>query len=220
MADDTVPTPLAAAMTTLEATPPNQPTPTTPATPAEPTLKTDSLLNDDGTPKAEEPKAVAPEKYADFTVPDGFKLDPVVLETVLPVFKELGLTQEAAQKLVDIQTAREANLIKAGKDAYEAMRSGWQAETKAEFGTKLTSDVIPEIGRALALLPPEVSAPFRQAMDVTGAGDNVGFVRAFYALAKLVNEGKPVVPGAPNVSKRPDGRPVSAAQAIYGDNSA
>src|SRR5690242_6551785 len=39
----------------------------------------------------------APEAYADFTAPQGFQLNKDAIAKALPVFKELNLTQDAAQ---------------------------------------------------------------------------------------------------------------------------
>ncbi|HET9131900.1 MAG TPA: hypothetical protein VFO86_13180, partial [Terriglobia bacterium] len=47
----------------------------------------------------------APEKYADFTLPEGFKFDDKTLEAATAVFKDLNLSQEGAQKLVDLYAA-------------------------------------------------------------------------------------------------------------------
>ena len=41
---------------------------------------------------------LAPETYADFTLPEGVELDTALLTDAAPLFKELGLTQEQAQK--------------------------------------------------------------------------------------------------------------------------
>jgi hypothetical protein len=48
-------------------------------------------------------KTGAPEEYAEFTLKEGQTLDQAALDYALPIFKELGLTQEQAQKLVNIQ---------------------------------------------------------------------------------------------------------------------
>ena len=54
---------------------------------------------DDG-PK-DEAQQGAPEAYTEFTVPEGYKLEGERLEQTQALFKELGLSQDKAQKLVD-----------------------------------------------------------------------------------------------------------------------
>ncbi|MBQ9240552.1 MAG: hypothetical protein IJ164_04325 [Duodenibacillus sp.] len=53
--------------------------------------------------KSEEPKG-APEKYDDFSVPEGYELDKGVSEAFKGVAKELGLTQENAQAVITKMT--------------------------------------------------------------------------------------------------------------------
>lgn len=52
-------------------------------------------------PKDEPPAAVVPEAY-ELKAPDDQALDPKALELATPVFKELGLTNDQAQKVVDL----------------------------------------------------------------------------------------------------------------------
>lgn len=72
------------------------------------------LTKNDGTvldPKKDEPKAkdepapVAPEAY-EFKLPDDRQVDPALVEAATPIFKELNLTQEQAQKVVDLYDAQ------------------------------------------------------------------------------------------------------------------
>jgi hypothetical protein len=51
--------------------------------------------------KATEAASAAPEKYEAFTMPEGITADQTLVEHFSPVFKEVGLSQEAAQKIVD-----------------------------------------------------------------------------------------------------------------------
>ena len=46
----------------------------------------------------------APEKYEDFKLPEGMEVNTDLLDKATPVFKELNLTQDQAQKMVDLQT--------------------------------------------------------------------------------------------------------------------
>jgi hypothetical protein len=159
----------------------------TPAVPVDPTLAA-----------TEAKPPVVPETY-DFKAPEGYTLDPKVIETASPIFKELGLTQEQAQKLVDFQTKLTADSNKEMSSLIEKTRADWVAQVKADkdIGNKLP-EVTAEIGKAKALLPADVRAAFDDAMNLTGAGDHPAFVKAFYLLAKQVNEGKPVTGAGPS----------------------
>ena len=209
-ADTTTTTP------TSEAIPPSS-TETTPA-------EGETLLSD----KKPETASTAPETYAAFKAPEGVTLDPKLLETVTPIFKELGLSQEAAQKLIDLQVARELESAKAPKATYDTLRSDWRKETTShkdisDFVDKASGKtgiegVKVNIGRALAALgDTELASGFKSAMDLTGAGDNPHFVRVFNKLASLVVEGTAVRGNGPSAvgQRAPGSRPPSPAQAIY-----
>lgn len=148
-------------------------------------------------PKASEPKVgdkpVAPEKY-EFTAPEGLTLDEATVTEASIVFKELGLTNEQAQKLVDFQGKLAKTQAEAPYKAYDAMREGWQNEVKAD---KDIGHILPKvketIGKALDTLgDPALVASFKEGMNLTGAGDHPAFVKAFYKLAQSVVEGSHV----------------------------
>src|SRR5690348_11287255 len=111
-------------------------TSTQPTTSPEPTT--------DGTPESAT-KPVVPDEYK-FTAPEGAKLDDALIAEATPVFKELGLDQAAAQKLIDIVNKRSGAQADLAVKAVEEMRSGWQSEVKSEFGGKIDS-IKADVGR-------------------------------------------------------------------------
>lgn len=202
------------------------PTPTTPTEPSEPTTKAEDAKAPAATDAKPAPTTGAPEKYADFAAPDGYTLDAKLIETAAPIFKELGLTQDQAQKLVSLQAQQMIEAAKAPQAAYEAMRQEWRnkvsgdAEIKAYAteGKTGTDAVKVDIGRALATLPPDVANEFKAAMDVTGAGDHPAFVKAIWKLSQSVIEGKPVSGRGPSAHGQVDpSRPAkpTPAAAMY-----
>lgn len=150
----------------------------------------------------EEPKTdvKAPDAYAAFTAPEGFTLDPKAIEAATPIFKELGLTQEQAQRLVSLNAAQQIEAAKAPQATYEATRRDWQAKVHADTemaaysrdGKTGLDAVKIDLGRAIAVMGPELGKEFKAAMDLTGAGDNPAFVKGFWKLAQQVVEGKSV----------------------------
>ena len=184
--------------------------------------------------KPEEPKVEAktepakvdptkvPETYADFTAPEGMAINKEALEAALPVFKKLGLTQEQAQELVNVQTAREAALAKASQGDYASMREGWRKDVLANpelsTGGKIKPEVLQTIGRAIdGIMDPKLAADFRQIVDTTGVGDNPAFVRTIFKMAQQLTEGRPVAAGGPSVHGQtaPGAKPTSIASAMY-----
>jgi len=170
-----------------DATPPSDPTKSTDPT-QPPPAKADA-----GT--------TVPEKY-EFKAPDNYTIDPAAIAAATPIFKELGLTQDQAQKLMDIQIAREIALAKAPDEAVRTMRNGWRGETESHAEIKATVDknsgktgmdaVKVNIARTLSVLPVDLQVEFKDAMNLTGAGDHPAFVRAFNKLAAFVTEGSHV----------------------------
>ena len=116
---------------------------------------------------------------------------------------------------------------KAPESAYEATRTEWRAKVDADPEIKAaTADgktgveaVKVGIAKTLAALgDPALTADFKAAMDLTGAGDNPAFIKAMWKLSAFVTEGKhvqgqnPSVHGqqAPGTSARP-----TPAAALY-----
>lgn len=175
-----------------------------------------SLLNKDT--KKPEP-AAAPEKYEAFTVPDGFTLDETVSKEAGDLFKGLNLSQTQAQSLVDFYIAKTSEAAEAPFKAYETMRQDWQTQMKAdpELGPNLPK-VKETIARAFqAIGDAKLESSFREAMDLTGAGDHPAFAKFFYKLAQRVVEGRHVSGSGPSPAgqRGPNDKPASIANAMY-----
>lgn len=184
--------------------------------------KAEPKLDADGKPivepKKDEAPQGAPEKYADFKVPEGFKFDPTALTEAQATFKELNLTQAQAQKLVDTyaKTGREA--AEAPYKEWANTQKQWLADIADRFGSK-SETIRTDISRAIdSALPPSLARAFRTALDLTGAGSNPDIVEAMSILTKPFNEGTSLKPGglSPEANKAP-GAPTrpSAAEAMY-----
>lgn len=207
---------------------PAAPTPSTPASPAAPSTVT--TVTEPGTATqvgdpvakpaeaakpAEPPKPVVPEKY-DFKalkLPEGITLDAPLLTAVEPVFKELGLTQEAASKLVEAH----AKAIAAAEVTREADFKTWmanqvkqnQAAMKSEWGLQYDANLaIAQRGIARVMSPAA-----KALLDETGLGNHPEFVKAFFAVGKMVSEDTPPTGG------RPAGTGKSAAEVLYGSTT-
>lgn len=166
-------------------------------------------------------KTPAPGEYADFTAPEGYTIDKALIESAIPIFKEAGISQEVAQKLVDLQVQRELAAAKAPQQAYTDLRADWVKATLADpdisTGGKLKPDVQPTIAKAIDSLPADLGKAFRETMDTTGVGDNPAFVKAMYKFAQAFTEGGHVSGKGPSPGgqQAPDAKPVSIASAMY-----
>jgi hypothetical protein len=172
-----------------------------------------SLLNGEETPSES-----VPAKY-EFTLPEGFQLDETVNTEVQSMFKDMKLSAANAQKLVDFYAAKTKEAVDAPFELWMDTQKKWVDEVKAdpEIGKRLP-EVKATVARAIdGLGDAKLAADFRQAMDVTGAGNNPAFIKAFYRLAQQVTEGRHVSGRGPSAEGQvaPDGRPKTAAEALY-----
>jgi hypothetical protein len=220
------PTPAAAQPQPTPSPPPTSPTTTPPpsATSA-PQAKPDATeATPDGEPsllskeaEAPPPRQGAPEKY-EFKAPEGFDLDEASINEVTPVFKNLKLSNDEAQSLVDLYAKISKEAAEAPVKFWKETQQKWLDEVRAdpEIGDKIEL-VKTTVNKALAtyLSPTEV-ANFRHAMNYTGAGNNPTFIRVLYKLTSQLVEGGevrgggPVEVRAPNAASRP-----SAAEAMF-----
>lgn len=143
------------------------------------------------------------------------------MDQAIPLFKEAGLSQEVAQKLVSLQIDREIAASKGPETAYNSMREDWRAKVLADpdlsTGGKLKTDVTPTISKAIDSLPKELGDEFRTIMNTTGVGDNPAFVKAMYNFGKAFSEGTHVTGRGPSPGGQaaPDAKPPSVASAMY-----
>lgn len=228
--------------TTTQATPQNQQTtPSTPSStttpPATPPLNNstearnlDGSLRDPAAsapPSPPEPPAAtppeaqgAPPTYTDFKAPEGFTLDKTLLDKALPIFKDMRLPQDQAQKLIDWFSETQIAHAKRVDEAVSTMRAQWRDEVSRDpqLGPRLDA-VRADIGKAMTnVLGPELTGKFKTAMDFTGAGDHPDVIRAIEKFAAAVNEGTFVRGQGPSEhGQRQNGqvRQPTAAQALY-----
>jgi hypothetical protein len=185
---------------------------TPPATDADKKAAAEAAAKKEAEDKAKDPnkdkakKDGAPEKYEPFKMPEGIKVDEAALGKFTPIAQELGLTQEGAQKLMDLWVEARTNDIKGSNETWSKMRSEWRDKAKADpvFGgakfdesvgfAKKAIDALSQVedGKGGATTDPGL----REALEITGSGDHPAIVRAFATIGKLLSEDKIVFKGA------------------------
>jgi len=164
---------------------------------------------------------VVPEKY-DLKAPEGFEIDEALLGDFEPVAKELKLTNEGAQKLVETMMPKVVQRIADQQQAaYTDMLEGWAGTIKAdkEIGGDNLKPSLVLAEKALAKFgTPELNAllNFRSEKNPNGfgLGNNPELVRVFARIGKAMAEDKLHTSGG-NTS----GEKKSAAEVLYGNNS-
>jgi len=130
----------------------------------------------------EKPQPKAPEKY-EFKVADGTPLDPEAVKGFEPIARELDLTQEQAQKLVDYQVS----LVKAQNDSWIATTKAWVEEVKGDpvIGGKNLDSTLANGKRALKAFGSETFGKF---LDQYGLGNHPEFIRFTNNVGKAMGE--------------------------------
>lgn len=180
--------------------------------------------------EGEKPKAEgAPATYADFKAPEGYELDKALATEAGVMFKEMNLTQEQAQTLVDFYSAQSTKSSNLALQSVRDMRAGWvdqiksNPEYKGDFDAqgkiKPDSKVLVGIGRMLdSLGDAKLASEFRQAMGLTGAGDHPAVWAMLHRLSNHFAEGSSVRgngPSAHGQDSKGQAASISAASAIY-----
>lgn len=153
--------------------------------------------------KAEkEKKPAAPEKY-EFTPQEGQELDANALAVFEPIAKELGLSQEQAQKLVDIYP----QIQQQQAEAWSKQVADWGEQVKADKeigGDKFNASV----GAAQRALDQFGNPELREYLNASGLGNHPALVRFCAKVGKAMAEDSFVVPN--------QGGQRSAADVLYG----
>lgn len=166
-----------------------------------------------------DPANTVPESYQ-FTVPEGIEgltLDQGLTDQFAPVFKELGLTQAQADKLVAVYAERVAADATSAKDAmvgeWQTQVRGWEesARKDAEFG-----GVNFEANLAIAqqTLKRYSSPELDRLLTETGLGSHPDLVRAFVRIGKATAEDRPAPSSGTGVEPAKD-----HASVLYGNSA-
>jgi hypothetical protein len=169
-------------------------------------------------PEKKDPSAGPPEKY-DFKLPEGSAADAAFVEEVTPVFKELGLSNDQAQKLVEIYNKKVGGFAEGTMAKFQEIRDGWRNDVLKDPTLSDGKDLKPEVratlGRAIDSMGPELAKSFRTEMDNLGIGDNPTVIRGLLAIAQQATEGRPVRGNGPAPTGQGNQRPETGAKALY-----
>lgn len=151
----------------------------------------------DGDQGGEEGKTEgAPEKY-EFKAPEGQEFDAGVLDAFTEVAKELNLSQDAAQKVLDkvapVIQARQAEQV-------DAIRNEWVEQSKAdkEFGGEKLSENLSVAKKALDNFG---SPELRALLNESGLGNHPEVIRFMFKAGKAISEDT-FVGNSPNPGSR------------------
>lgn len=152
----------------------------------------DTAAGKDGDSDAGEEGAdsTPPDTYADFELPEGMELDVAAMELAIPVFKDLGLTQEQAQKLTDVYAAQ----VQAGSqkqiDDFNQLMTDWQTQTKND--SEIGGDKFDEnVKVAQAAINKYGTPELKQLLEQQGVGNHPEVVRFMVRVGNTLKEDVP-----------------------------
>jgi hypothetical protein len=156
---------------------------------------------------AEAPKA--PEAY-EFKAPEGRVFDSEVMASYSQVAKELNLSQESAQRLLDAVGPKMAERQMA---MIEATRNGWADNSKSdrEFGGEKLSE---NLGVAKKALDAFGTAELRTLLNETGLGNHPELIRFMFRAGKAISEDR-MVSGSATQAKAGPRSFADLAEALY-----
>ena len=153
---------------------------------------------DDGKPQG------APEKY-EFATPEGMQFDDAVVGAFSEVAKDLNLSQEAAQKILDkvgpVMAAQQ-------NEALQAASNEWAeaSKTDKEFGGDKLNENLAVAKKAMDQF---ASPELRALLNESALGNNPEVIRMFYRVGKAISEDGFVVGGNAKNSEQ------TTAQRLY-----
>ena len=150
----------------------------------------DSNVNDKGDDDAGKDALELPEKY-ELTPPEGFAVNDALLSEADPVFRDIGLTNEQAQKLMPLVPKFAEQLFAAQQDAFQAQATDWAKTAKAdpEIGGKNWGETENLVAKALdKFAVGEGGKAFRALLDETKLGNHPEMIRIFRSVGAALGE--------------------------------
>lgn len=129
-------------------------------------------------------KQGAPEQYEEFTPPEGQQFDPEVMKGFKEIAKELNLSQDAAQKMLDKMAPAVAERQ---SQRLEEIRGQWANESTAdkEFGGEKLNE---NLGVARKALDTFGSPELKSLLNESGLGNHPEVIRLLYRAGKAIGE--------------------------------
>jgi len=148
-------------------------------------------LDKDGKPIVEDKKTV-PEKYT-FTLAEGQIIDEKALEAATPIFQKLGLSNEQAQELINLQLQLTKQNEEGHVKAFTQYVEDLKTEAKTYFGPKLP-EVMRNVARARDTFMPKSADgkehPLQEKLNISGLANDKDVLEFFDKVGRTISEGK------------------------------
>lgn len=139
--------------------------------------------------------AGAPEAYTDFTLPEGVSMDADTLDAFKGLAKELNIPQEAAQKLVDLQTQLATKQVEELQAAVVAQSQKWAADVRndPELGGE---NYEKSVASAVKVIQAFGDPALTELLNESGLGNHPALFKFCHRISAAISEDKFVMPGS------------------------
>lgn len=200
------------ATSTPAASPAQASTPATAQQPVEPVAAEVAAAESTETTIPAQPVKVVPEQYEAFKLPEGVQADPEVMTELQSVAKELGLSQDEAQRVNDVGVKAIQKIVTQQQEMRNTVIAGWDSASKTdkEFG----GDALPaSLSVAEKALNTFGTPELFKLLDDSGLRKHPEIIRAFFRAGKAISSDRLVPAGT-----RPNQNGVDAAKVLYPTN--
>jgi hypothetical protein len=174
---------------------------------ATPEAKTPEAKTPEAKPEGEA-KSGAPESYAEFKIPEGATMHPEAVAQFNAAAKEMNLTQDQAQKFIDLEFARESVRQAELTKAIESAKDQWLVAAKSD--KEIGGDKFKEhMGIAERALDEFGTPELRNLLKETGMNRQTELLRFIYRVGVAMSEDEFVK------GDNPPGEQKTLAQRIY-----
>lgn len=155
------------------------------------TQQPDGSASQEGQQQAEnkdgqQDKPSVPEAY-DFKAPEGGELDTQLVESFTPLAKELGLSNEQAQKVVDLVPQLQQRIAEQQAEAWGKQVQDWAEAVKAD--KEIGGDNFQGSLVAVQKVMQQFGTPeLKQMLEQTGMGNNPELVKLIVKVGKAMSE--------------------------------
>lgn len=163
----------------------------------------------DGKADGIKPVPVAPEKYEDFTLPDGIVPNTPVLGKFQEWAKASNLSQEQAQAAINLQGEIMSEMVAAQQKDWTELQTGWveAAKNDPEYGKEAFNESLVVAKKALDAFG---TKELRDMLNTTGSGNHPEVIRFMHRIGKALAEDKIHAGAAPGSSQ-----PKTFADRVY-----
>lgn len=153
-----------------------------------------SAEQQEAAPQEQQETSQVSETYTDFVLPEGLRIDEAAFGEFAPLAKEFGLSQEQAQKLVDVAAGLVDRTTKTAEGVHADTIKKWADDSRndAEVGGK---DFDANLGIALTAIDKFGDDELKQILDASGFGNHPAVVRLFYRVGKAAGSDAAIVTG-------------------------